>query len=228
MAKRRNIFRRRQAQDCSAREEWLLVGWWLLMVMAALCALAGCGLIAGCGSSEPVRVDPGPSAENYRSDTLRAGEAPRLAARGTGRLALPDQVERYPPLEAPAWPVAEIAVGREHVTVTSPTVRRRFTAPARGERLRIRREDAIREDAIRKNTIQEDAPAQQAAGTAGDSARVVGRVDGEPAAQTVQVPTDEDDEAGAWQKIASLPAWALGLLLALSGVIALYVLRLLR
>jgi len=219
----------------AGRESGALLLRWLAGALVALELLALFLLLPGCGGSEQVVVPAQETAENWQADTLRLPAPPELKPAGTGRLALPARVERHAPIVDPSpFSVTEIELGGDTLTVRSPTVTRRFRAPAAGETLRVRREERSGASA----DASPGAPPEDTSGATPDTAgkgptetpRVVGRVDGRPAADTISTsPAEEEEkEKSALGKVLGLPGWALAALIVVLATAAIFFFRMFR
>lgn len=113
-------------------------------VLAAVMLLATGLMLSACGASSKTvkaKLPAGESAANTYTDTLRV-EAPELRRMApAARVALPKEAALFEEeLHRPApFPVNEIEVTREAVTVWTPGARLTYRPPAYGETLRIRR-----------------------------------------------------------------------------------------
>lgn len=220
----------------AGRESGALLLRWLAGALVALELLALFLLLPGCGGSEQVVVPAQETAENWQADTLQLPAPPELKPAGAGRVALPARVERHAPLLGAApFSVTEIELGGDTLTVRSPTVTRRFRAPAAGETLRVRREERTGASA----DASPGAPPEDAGGAVSDTVggekptetpRVVGRVDGRPAADTISTsPAEEEEkEKSALGKVLGLPGWALAALIVVLATAAIFFFRMFR
>ena len=221
----KRFLKRIEAARCTG-----LVLQWLAYVLVALQLLGLFLFLPGCGGTKSVVVPAQETAENWQTDTLRLPAPPQLKPPGTGRVALPARVEEHAPIPAPApFDVTEIELNAETLTVRSPTVTRRFAAPAAGETLRVRREAST--PGVRRER-RPGAPCGPSAGSpwpdsAGAAAPVTGRVDGRPQPDTIRTEPQEEteEEAGVFEKLAGLPAWGLVLLIVVVAAVLIFFFR---